>query len=402
MSLTKRLCLIAGAAVSLAGAASAQSTLDQSRAYAAQLAADAQGRTSSLAQRGQDFTVNVHGYEQFRYNWNHRDDEALDKENTIGFQNARTRVNLSGNIGTENWGYFIQFGTGDPESGSLFLEDAYGTYKMEGGWNLRFGQFKLPLYREELVGDTYQLFADRSVTNSAFSQMRSQGLQFEYEADTFRFYGAFSDGLRTANTDFNSASEADWALTARGEFKWNGAWRQANDFTSFQNSDYFGMVGVAAHWQSGGDTGAGTFGTTTDVDVWALTADVSVEGNGWNAFGAILWQHVDPSTGTDFDDWAVQLQGGIFLNAQWELVGGFDIVLPDGDRSGDDEFSTIRVGFNHYFIPESHAAKLTIDLSYFLDNPSNSEIVPTSTLTGLLPTDEDSQFNLRGQIQLLF
>src|SRR2546423_7191049 len=89
-------------------------SVDQSRAYAAELAADAAGRTSSLAQPAPNFTVNVHGFTQFRYNWNHRDDSALPKENTIGFQNARTKVNLSGNIGNENWGYSIQFKMEDP------------------------------------------------------------------------------------------------------------------------------------------------------------------------------------------------------------------------------------------------------------------------------------------------
>ena len=401
MSLTKRLFLFAGAALCLGGPALAQSTADQSRAYAAETLADAAGRTSSLAQPGGNFTVNVHGYEQFRYNWNHRDDNALPKENTIGFQNARTRVNLSGNVGNENWGYFVQFGTGDPEDGNLFLEDAYGTYKMEGGWTIKFGQFKLPILREELVGDTFQLFADRSVLNSVFTQGRSQGIQFSYEADAFRFFGAFSDGIQTANTDFDSASEADWALTARLDWKWAGNWKQANDFTSFQNSDYFGMVGGALHWQSGGDTGAGAFGTTADVDALEGTVDASIEGNGWNAYAAGIFRHVDPAGGTKLDDWGFLIQGGIFVAPQWEIIGSYDIVIPDSDNASNDNFSTIRVGVNHYFLPESHAAKLTIDLSWFLDK-QDSSIVPASTLTGLLASDNDSQFNLRGQIQLMF
>jgi hypothetical protein len=401
MSLSKRLCLIAGAAVGLAGAASAQNTLDESRAYGAELAADASSRTSSLAQKGQDFTVNVHGYEQFRYVWNRRDDSSLDKENTIGFQNARTRVNLSGNIGTENWGYFVQFGTGDQSDGNLFLEDAYGTYKMEGGWNLKFGQFKLPFLREELVGDTFLLFADRSPTNFAYTQARSQGLQFEYDADAFRFYGAFSDGIRTANTDFNSAAEADYAVTGRLEWKWAGNWKQANDFTSFQNSDYFGMVGGALHWQSGGDTGAGVAGTTNDVDVLGLTVDATIEGNGWNVYAAGIWNRVSPTGSSDLDNWGFLIQGGIFLNPTWELIGGYDVVIPDNDATNSDNFSTLRVGFNHYFIPESHAAKLTIELNWYLDDV-NGSFVPADTLLGLLPSDNDGQFNITGQIQLMF
>jgi hypothetical protein len=399
MSLTKRLCLFAGAAMSLSAAASAQSTVDQSRAYSAELAADANGRVSSLAQKSTDFTVAVHGYEQFRYNWNHRDDSGLDgndNKDTIGFQNARTRINLSGNIGSENWGYFVQFGFGDPESGA-FLEDAYGTYKMEGGWSLKFGQFKLPGTREELVGDTYQLLIDRSVSNTFFTLGRAQGVMVSYEADTFRFFGAVSDGAQTQNTDFTSGQEADYALTARGEFKCAGNWKQFNDFTSFQNSDFAGMVGGAVHWQDGGSTV-----NTLDVRNWDLIGDVSLEGNGWNAMFSLIYADSKPASGSDFGDWSFVIQGGIFLAPQWELVGRWDYMKPDGDRPDHHNFSTIGIGVNHYIIPESHAAKLSFDFSWFLQKQSDCDTAIPNTLTGLLSSSSDPQWNLRGQIQLMF
>jgi len=400
MSLTKRLFVFAGAALSLSVAATAQtSTMDQSRSYASELMSDASTRTSSLAPAAQDFTVNVHGYTQFRYNWNQRDDNNLTDDATIGFQNARTDVNLSGNIVNENWGYFVDWEWSDAsDSSGATLLDAFGYYKMGNGWSVKFGQFKLPLYREELVGDTYQLFADRSVTNTYFNQARSQGVQVAYEGDQFRFAGAFSDGLQTANTDFNSSSEADWAITARGEFKWAGDWKQAKDFTSFRNSDFFGMVGFAGNYQQGGDTF-----NTADVDLWALTVDLSVEGNGWNVFAAFNWANVDPNAGDSFDDMSFQVQGGVFVSEDWELVAGWDWLIPDSDRvGGDSEFSTIRFGANHYFVPDSHAAKLTLDFSWFLDAQSDCAIAIPSTLTGLLASGQDSQWNLRGQVQLMF
>lgn len=413
--MTKRLFLIAGAAMSLSAFAQAQST-NQGYAQRAETMSDAATRTSSLAQGAQDFTVNVHGYEQFRFNWNSRDDQGLDANNndqTTGFQNARTRLNFSGNIANENWGYFIQFGFGDIEasSGNLargpgnssgaFLEDAYGWYNMGNGWMLTFGQFKLPIFHEQLVGDTHQLFAERSVTDSVFAQGRSQGVQVGYSSDEFRFYGAFSDGIATANTDYTSGAEADYAFTARGEYKWAGDWKQYKDFTSFQNSPYFGAVGAAAHYQSGGDTVG-----TTDSTVWALTADVAMEGNGWNGYAAIIYSSVDVTNAPNtINDMAFLIQGGVFVSADWELIAGYDIVIPDEDYGSgvDSNFSTLRVGVNHYIVPESHAAKITIDLSYFMDDPSESfPISAPNTGVGLLSSTEDSQWNLRGQIQLTF
>lgn len=404
MSLTKRLLVMAGAAFGLSAAAMAQSSLDQSRAYASELMSDASLRQSSLAPQPGGFTVHVGGYEQFRYVLNLRDDDELEDDAAIGFQNARTRLNFSGNIGNENWGYFIQIGSGDGgsydlEGGSsgssnVFLEDAFGSYKMGNGWSIKFGQFKTPFSREQLIGDTYLLFADRSLTNDIFSGGRTQGIEVGYEGDTFRFRGAFTDGFNALNTDFVSAQEADFALTARGEFKWAGDWVQANDFTSFKDSDFFGMVGGALHWQSGGDSF-----NTMNADLLAATLDVSIEGSGWNVFAYMVYSSFDPDVGGSTDNWAFLVQGGIFLGDNWELVGGWDTIIPDDDFDSDN-FNTLRLGVNHYFFPNSHAAKFTFDFSYFIDTPDSG--IPTSTLTGLLPTGEDGQWTFRAQMQLMF
>jgi len=268
---------------------------------------------------------------------------------------------------------------------------------MDNGWNLMWGQFKLPILREELVDDKFQLTAERSPMNNAFSQGRSQGVQIGYEGEAFRFMGAFSDGIRTANSDYTSGAEADFALTGRVEFKWAGDWKQARDMTSFQGADYFGMVGGALHYQSGGDTIG-----TSDTDVWMATLDGTMEGSGWNVYGAFVVSSVDPSVGADFQDMGFLLQGGFFVAPQWELFGRYDITIPDDDRGGnDDNFSALTLGVNHYVVPESHVAKATIEFIYFLDNPSES-IVPTSTTTPLLPSDSDSQWSILGQFQLVF
>ena len=302
------LSLIAGLAAGLNAAASGQ-TLDQSRAYSSELLSDASSRTSSLAPAAKDFTVNVHGFTQFRYNWNYRQDDALEDNSTVGFQNARTKINLSGNIADEKWGYYIQWKFEDPSEGSAALDDVYGTYTVGNGWKVQFGQFKVNLFREENMGDTTQLFANRSVENSVFSQKRSQGVQFAYESDSVQFFGAFTDGINTANTDFTSSKEADWALTGRVNWKWAGDWKQGKDFTSFRNSSYFGLLGGGVHYQQGGDT----FGTL-DTDVLAATIDAQVEGNGWNVFAALCYSNTDPGVGDSVTDYGFVVQGGIFVS----------------------------------------------------------------------------------------
>ena len=103
-------------------------------------------------------------------------------------------LKVQGNVGSEKWSYYIQFKMEDPSpsNGGGILDDAWGMYTMGNGWSIKFGQFKLPLFREELVGDTYLLFADRTTVNTVFSQRRSQGVQGEYQADQWRIAFAVS------------------------------------------------------------------------------------------------------------------------------------------------------------------------------------------------------------------
>lgn len=430
MKKTTALFLAAG----LASIAIAQDpTLDQSRAELANMKADAANRTSLLAAGteaghdekgfymadGENFRLNVSGGIQFRYNMNFRDNDSTpgaDDEFTHGFQTRRTKLEFWGNVINPNLHYKIQGAFDRDDSGSFNLEDAWVAYDFNENFTMTWGQFKLPYMREELVSYKYQLAADRSVMDETFNQDRSQGIQLEWHNDNFRLLGAFSDGFNSDNTDFTSGGEADFALTGRIEYNTVGDWARFKDFTSWRSADKIGLLfGGAGHWQSEGDTGGtGPYAGGGDADVWGLTADISVEGKGWNLFGALTWQATDIDAGSDTDDWGFVIQGGVFVTAKDEIFARWDSVLPDDSSgSGDDEFNTITAGWNHYFVEESHAAKLTVDILYYLDAQSDSSnLIARSNATGsgggsntgvnLLTDANDSQWGLRAQFQLLF
>lgn len=394
MSRTKMLCLIAGSALGWCGAAMAQST-DQGKAYQADLLADAQGKTSMLAAPAVG-APEIHGQIQFRYIWNTRDESGDDNDSTAGFQTRRTKIWAEGEI-AEGWGYNVRLAF-DRDGGSAMLENAYVTYQADDAWQILWGQFKLPFMREELVSSSKQLAVDRSITNELFNQDYSQGVQATFQQDAWRFMGAFSDGFATGNTDFTSGAEADFALTARGEFMGAGEWDNFTDFTSWKEAPFGWMIGGAAHWQSGGETVG-----TVDMDAWAVTLDASFEGNGWNAFVAGVFRNVDIGAGDDTEDFGWNAQGGIFLSADWELFGRFAQIFPDSDAGGAKTFHEFAVGFNHYVIPESHAAKFTVDLVVWPNAVDGSNrLVGPNTGIGLLADTGDPQWALRGQFQLLF
>jgi phosphate-selective porin OprO and OprP len=389
---------LAGTALTVSAAA-AQEPADLSRSYAAELLADAQGRTSALAQQDRAFTAKVGGQIMFRYVYNSASELPGDEDVAVGFQARRTKIAVSGNVIDENWSYQVQMAF-SRSSGTPALENAFIRRKLDSGWYVQAGQFKLPFLREELVSSSRQLAADRSVMNNFFTQAYSQGVEVGMGGsgdDAFRFTAAFSDGLRSSNTDIG-ASPADYALTARGEYKLAGDWKQFAQFTSFQNSDFGALLGGAVHWQSGGDTAG-----TPDADLLGATADVSIVGNGWNAYAAGVWAQSD-MPGADFDDFGFVVQGGIFVAESTELFARYDAIIADDDHDLDD-FHAITAGVNHYLVPSSHAAKLTADVQYLLDTPSESLIPSASSMRGLglnAADTDDGQWTLRLQMQLLF
>lgn len=395
--------------VALAGLAAptlAQTADDISR----ELLADAANRSSLSAaagggwEKGSFFisdgganTLTPYGFMQFRYLMNFRDeDSAGDQDDfTHGFQTRRTRVGMKGTVWSKNLS-FDMLGEFSRSSGTFTLLDAWGQYKFENNMAIKWGQGKVGLLREELVSDTKQLTVERSTVNSVFTQGRSQMVQLAYTGETFRGWASISDGLNTLNTDFNSGSEADYALTARGEFRWgDGDWKRFEDNVSWRGSKYGGMFGAAIHFQDGGETGG-----TTDTQVMEATIDASMEGDGWNLFAAAVWRNTDAS-GSDSDDFGAVLQGGYLVTDQVELFLRYDGVFPDDDTGGDD-FHTLTGGVNYFISPESHAAKFSADIQYYFDAEDAAGIISPGTSSNLLSDTEDGQIALRLQMQVLF
>lgn len=363
--------------------------------FESELLADAQSRTSLLAVEGGagrddkgfyighgDARLYIGGSMQLRYNMTFRDTMSDSEDFTNGFENRRTRLLVSGNA-TKQLSFLIQ--TEFKGDGTTVLKDAWAQYKFEDGWTLRVGQHKSALLREELVSDLLQLAVERSVTNAVFNQGRTHGIELSREWEHFRLTAGLNDGVNADNTYYDRAKEADFAVTARGEYKFAGEWKQFRDFSGWRDGPLGVLLGSAVHYQAGGETGG-----TGDVDMLEYTADLSLEGSGWNAFVAFVGRHRDEAVG-EFDDFGVIVQGGAFVADQVEVFARYDVVIPDDARASDpDTFGTISVGGSYYLSPKSHAAQVRLQVSWFLDAQSES-IVPTSTTTGVLADSQGDQ-----------
>lgn len=339
---------------------------------------------------------------QMRYDANLRDDASTtlsspDDDLTVGFSIRRTKVDLSAAV-TDSISANVVFAF-DRATGEAGLENAYAAWALSDGLELQVGQFKLPFLREETISSKRQLSAERSSMNETFNQDFSQIIQLGYEQDSWRAVVAFSDGFASRNTAFQDDGEADYALTARAEVKFGAAsWKQFGQFTSFRGAAPGGMLGVAGHFESQGETNPAD---PVESDFSSLTADFSWVGDGWNAFGVVVYRNTDDGT-TTFDDLGAVLQGGVFVSDATELFARYSGVFADSSRGATGgDYSDVSVGLNHYLIPESHAAKFSLSVTYSLDATTES-IVRTSNGHNLFNDSEDGQIGVTAQLQVLF
>lgn len=418
MSQTRVLVLLAGAAISATALAG---NPDQDRAYAAELKADALNKSSALESSGLgmadgDSKVVLGGFTQFRYYLNFRDDPGdtglpHDSGFTNGFEATRTRLQATGNVMSKDFTFKVE-GEFDA-SGSFGLLDAYAAWSFDYGATVIMGQFLDPLWREWSNSPKGELGADFSTVTAVYNPGYTQGVAYNYRNDQFNVIVAVDDGFRSGNTPYTTPSglgapgEADIGLTGRFEFKGAGDWKLFDDFSGWRGQETAWLLGLGAHWEKDGNTAS--TGVSPQGQVAEVALDGQVEGNGWNAYGCILWAHIDPDSGASaIDDFAAILQGGYMFTDNIEGFAGYNGIFPDEDWGAgvDSDFHTIMGGLNFYPFAKSSAVKFTTDIQWFISK--TTETAPVQALAtggntiGLRPSAEDNQFALRFQLQVTF
>ena len=408
-------CCLPWIAAAVCPLAAATSDADSDRA----LLADAAARVSFqqaptaghdgkffLASASGDSRLEIGALTQFRYTVNLRDTSPADKDLTNGFDFRRAKLFLGGKLPRDTT-FYLQGGFAIG-GGDFSFEFAQMNHKLGEHLTVTWGQFKMPFLQEELVSEKMLLAADRSIMHAVFTAGFDHGVMLCYEADRWGLSTAASDGAGTANTAYYSPAEADWALTARAQYRLGDApWGAYYAFNSFRETPTGAMAGAALHWQTAGDTGntltfAGT--PAADTDMLAYTADLLYKGGGWSLYGALVGRTTDTDGLPAYDDFGAIAQGSLFVTDRDELFARWDAVFPDDDRGAGEDFHTLTVGASHYFFPGSYAARLTADLQWYPEDQSGSSslIRAPSAASQLLPDPEGDQACLRIQMQLLF
>ena len=332
-----------------------------------------------------------------RFVYNNQDEAADADEDRWGFENRRTRLRFKGHAFDPSWMYFIQgdFGL----SGTFALLDAWIDKDLGNGWTFRAGKFMTPFTREPLVGHHKPLAVERSIMTHYFSPGRSQGIEFLYSADQWKFMAAYTDGGLGSLAGATASAmtyDTEYAFTARVEWLAAGTWPQFADWTSFNGEEFGFLLGGAIHWQSDeyGETLMGP-----EVETFRWTVDASMEFGGANLAAVIHGNHTDVNTDAvgDVDQYGIMVQGGFFLNDDWELFGRYE--WADEDATGVDDLSVATIGFNRYIY--GHNIKWTTDLSYGFNEVSSTFAGDGVGFRADAP-GEDGQIVLRTQLQLVF
>ena len=363
------------------------------------------GKGFTLQSADGGFSMRIGLQYQFRYVWNNRDgngNPAVD-ENVAGFEVRRNKIRMSGNLFDKELKYNI-LGAFNRSGGAFALEDAYFDWTMGEGWTFRWGQFKAPFNREELLSDVNQLTAERSYVNSLVTLDRTQGVQLGYDAEKFKVQASFNEGYtpsftgpgtNASNTAFN-ATPTEWAFTARGEWLVTGDWKQFDDATSWLESPTGLLLGAAVHWQ---DAQYGSNANNNEQEVLQWTVDAALELSGPELSAWVVGRHNDPNSPSSpsFDQLGFVAQGSFNIDNTIEPYVRYEWFDFDNAIAGNDQFSAVTVGFNYFL--NKNGWRWTTDVIYCLD-----PVPAASTGVGLVADSagQDGQVALRTQMQITF
>lgn len=329
---------------------------------------------------------------QFRSVTNWRDEaKGDDSDIENGLQVRRMKVGFAGNAVNPDLQYYFLWAT--DSGGVLELEQAFVKYFVADEIAVRAGQFTNPVIREQNVSSTKQLAVDRSLVNQLITrenQSYTQAVSVIYDPKDgpISVEVGIGDGFSTDNTGFVDPFEGgstNWGAFGRVNWLVMGDSKSASDFSAMGNKEDLLLVGGGLDVTQVGDSTA-----------YLHTVDAQWENaSGLGVYGAFLGSYLDEGSSDDsFYNWGALVQVGYLLNEEWEVFARYDYTAFDEDLGLDeDSYNEFTAGVN-YFLSKSHAAKVTLDLT-FLPDGSPSDITGLGILEGT-----ENQIVFRAQVQL--
>jgi hypothetical protein len=342
------------------------------------------------------------GLLQARYTFNHRPELSGEAEETSRFSVPRARLILDGGL-TKYLTFRVRLGT--LSHGAATFEQAYADVHL-GPISLRGGIFYLPasIADNPTPGDLQSI--DYSQYALQASGGNSAGFGARSELGRVRMSAYLSNGVRTAFTEFADPISARLAMTTRVEARLLTAdgFARFDTESSYRGSDLALRLGAAFHYQQGREGG-----TLEHGDLEQVSADVTLEGSGFNLICAARFLRINPDQGNTTHDPGVSAQAGVFVHEYVELWARYDALFSDGkihsfptDQEGvRDDYQAFGLGINGYLVPRTNYAKLQADFLYEPQKIASTWASPSDN-AGTLETEITRQWTVRVQLMLSY
>ncbi len=340
------------------------------------------------------------------------------------------------------------FPTLGSNSGTLYLLDAWVRIGLSDEWSIRFGQYRSPYAREQLVTESNQMAVSRSTIVRNFGLWYTQGIEFQYQGDDFRWDLSVDNGgssniagttLHLVGTEPANAAwytqQSSYSVTTRLEWKPYGSWADFNSMTSPMGEQQGMLVGLAFHTQGtrpnivSQDPSAAPYNTVgNDENYWdSVTADAQWNFGGASFFMSGFWNYVNSQStfATSFDNaslvppaagvgivnaYGVVLQPAIYIAPKWEAYTRMEYGYIDfNDSSGlagastsiqqvakQKPYTVVTMGLNWYI--DGQDLKWTFDMGF---NLSDLDYSWQNLPAGWRISGTD-QIVMRTQLQLMF
>lgn len=171
-------------------------------------------------------------------------------------------------------------------------------------------------------------------------------------------------------------------------------WKRFDNFTSRPGGDFVWLLNGSFVVQEGDSHGK----NDASSDLFLGIVESSMEGDGWNLYGAGYYRYTDPSSdGIKADDFGFVLQGGTWVAKHVEVYSRFDMTIPDNDRPTENEnFKTLTTGASFYPIPRTDNIKFSTEFLYMFDSEADS-IVEPNTFSSVRESPDGDQWVIRAQ-----
>jgi len=339
------------------------------------------------------FEITIGGRIQARYVANRQDTDDTGDAFRGGFEVRRARLEIRGHVADPSWRYGINVDARF-RTGSFFILDSWIRKRLEHGWAIQVGRFRLPFDREHDIAVKRLLALERSIVARAFSPGRGDAVMFRFQDEDHRLRLAFDNTLDKGISSPDLRSRK-FGLMARIERRVAGNWGRFADVRS-DGAEFAMLVGIGGLFEVEDFNALPALGTLRRSDSLGWTADVTVEQGPYNASASFTHRYVDPDEGPTLHQWGAVVQAGVLLDATDEVFIRYEW----GDDGGPAEpLHLITIGANRYLY--GHDVRFSADAGYAL-----TPVSPTwsSPVVGYRTDEpgESGQIVVRTQLQLLF